>query len=194
MKLKGLTCAVMALAILLALASSASATTLEVKGLKQTGAVTLKASLKAGTSMRLADTSGEFTINTCTVSTIEGASTIFTGTTVTIPVNALTFQTCTEEPITIDTRGSLTIENIAGTTKGTVRWTGLKWTWPSNFGVVSCTTAASPGTDIGTLTGVAAGQATLEINTVINCTGMFTSMKWTATYTVTTPEGLGVTA
>jgi len=194
MKLKSLPCAVVALSMLLAFAGTASATTLEVKGVKQTGAVTLKATLKAGNSMLLADTSGSFAINTCTASTIEGTTTTVTGATVTAPVKVLTFGTCSEAPITIDTAGTLTIERIGTTTNGTVNWSGLKWTWPSAFGVVTCTTPASPGTDIGILSGVAAGQATLEINTVIICGGMFTSMRWTATYTVTGLEGLAVTS
>jgi hypothetical protein len=191
MKLKSLIAAVAAVAALLACASAASATTLEVKGLKQAGAVTVKASLKQGTSILQTDTEAN-QINTCTTSLLEGSSTVFTGTTVTAPLSTLSYSNCTEGNPTIDSRGSLTVERIGTTTNGTVRWSGLKWTTPSVFGVLTCQTAASPGTDVGTLTGVATGQATLDINAVLECT-LFGSEKWTGTYTVTSPEGLGVT-
>lgn len=178
---------------LMAFVSTASATTLEVKGVKQTGAVTLKATLKAGTSTLTSDTGGNF-INTCTASTLEGQTSTFTGTTLSVPLSLVTFQSCWEGNPTIDERGSLTIENIAGTTNGTVRSIGLYMTWPSIFGVISCKTGASPGTDIGTLTGVKTGNATIDFNAVINCAGPVASTKWEATYTVTSPEGLGVTS
>jgi hypothetical protein len=181
--------AVAALA-LMAFASTASATTLEVKGVKQTTDVTIKSSLKSGTSALLSDTFGFFA-NTCTASSVEGSdSTRTTGTTVEGPISALSFSSCKEEPVVVDTKGNLSVEWISGTTNGTVRSIGAKVTSPSPFGALTCVTAASPGTDIGTLTGVASGFATMDINATLNC-GLITA-KWTGTYSVTSPEGLGV--
>ncbi|HEV2858711.1 MAG TPA: hypothetical protein VGW80_09950 [Solirubrobacterales bacterium] len=177
---------------LMAFAGTASATTLAIGGVKQTGAVTIKASLKTGTSAILKDTGGAFA-NTCLESAVEGKTTTFTGT-VAGPISTLSFSKCTEEPVVVDTTGSLTVTQIAGTTNGTVRSIGAKVTSPSPFGALTCTTAASPGTDIGTLTGVAstASHATMDINAVLNCGFFLPSAKWEGTYTVTSPTGLNV--
>jgi hypothetical protein len=182
--------AVAALA-LMAFASTASATTLEKGGVKQTGAVEIHATLKSGTSALLEDTSGFFA-NTCTESTVAGKTSVFTGTVVSGPITTLTFGSCKENPVEVKKTGSLTVENIAGTTNGTVRSIGAEVKTPSPFGTLTCVTAASPGTDLGTLTGVASGNASLAVNASLNC-GAITA-KWTATYTVTTPTGLGVTS
>lgn len=171
-------------------ASAASATMLEVGGASKNEAVTIKASLKSGTSTIFTDTSGA-ALNTCTGSAIEGkAASPFSGSTVSIPLTSLTFGSCSES-VTTDAAGSLTIEYVAGTTNGTARSVGAKWTTPSPFGLLTCVTAASPGTDLGTLTGVASGNATIDINATLNC-GAITA-KMAATYTVTSPNGLGVT-
>jgi hypothetical protein len=177
---------------LMAFSSSASATTLEVGGVRQTGAVTLKATLKTSTSLALSEPNG-FTIRTCTVSALEGATTSFTGTTVTMPIKTMTLQSCSEEPNVIDTTGSLTFERIGTTTNATVRWAGFKLTWPSAFGAVTCAIGASPGADAGTLTGVASGQATLDIDVPVSCSPPYSSVRLTGTYIVTSPAGLGVT-
>jgi hypothetical protein len=192
--------AVAALA-LMAFASTASATTLAIGGVKKNEAITIHATLKSGTSALLEDTAGFFA-NTCTESTVHGVTSVFTGT-VSGPitdevkegktvVTGLTFGSCKENPVVVDKPGSLTVENIAGTTNGTVRSIGAEVTSPSPFGQLNCKTAASPGTDIGILTGVAktTEHATMDINASLNC-GAITA-KWTATYTVTTPTGLGV--
>jgi hypothetical protein len=183
--------AAMALA-LMAFAGTASATTLATKGVAENGKVTISASLKSGTSALLADTNNFFA-NTCLASTVAGNTTVFTGTP-SGPITSLTFSKCTEEPVVVDTTGSLSVTQIAGTTNGTVRSIGAKVTSPSPFGALTCTTAASPGTDIGTLTGVKEGTATMDINAVLNCGFFLPSAKWTGTYTVTSPANLGVEA
>jgi hypothetical protein len=177
---------------LMAFGSTASATTFEIKSVKQTGAITIKASLKAGTSLLHTDTFGFF-LNTCTVSTIEGSdSTATTGAVVSGPISTLSFGTaatpCKEGNPTVDARGTWSFEWLKGTTNGTVRWHNADVTTPSSLGTLTCTTPAA-GTDIGILTGVAAGNATLDVNAVLNC-GITT--KLTGTYTITSPEGLGV--
>jgi hypothetical protein len=176
---------------LMAFASSASATTLEVGGVKQTGTVSLEATLKSGTSALLSDTAGFFA-NTCTTSTVKGSdSTTQTGTAVEGPVGTLSWGTvatpCKEGNPTVDAAGSLSVEWTSGT-NGTVKSKNAKVTVPSALGTLTCTTPAA-GTDLGTLTGVASGSATMDVNAVLAC-GI--DAKWTGTYSVTSPAGLGV--
>lgn len=202
-----LTVAAMAL---MAFASTASATTLEVKGAKKSEGITIKASLKAGTSALLTDTAGFFA-NTCTVSTVEGTTEtekidiiegkeVKTSATYTAagtgpisgPITALSWGTtatpCKEGNPTVDAKGELSVEWIKGSTNGTVKSKNAKVTVPSALGLLTCTTPEG-GTDLGTITGVATGFATMDINAVLAC-GI--DAKWTGTYSVTSPEGLGV--
>jgi hypothetical protein len=179
---------------LMAFASTASATTLELKGTPETAKdVTIKATLKTGTSALLTDTSN-ILANTCTTSTVEGSDSTSTGGTgkaVEGPISGLEWGgPCTEGNPTVDAKGTLSVTNIAGTTNGTVRSSGAKVTVPSFFGPLTCTTE---NTDLGTLNGVKEGTATMTINAVLSCTGIGTA-KWTGTYTVTSPSNLGVGA
>jgi hypothetical protein len=176
----------------LAGAATASATVLEVAGAVKNEEVQIEASLKAGTSLILATTGGGF-MNTCSSSRVSGhSSSPYIGTTVSGPVSTLSFSSCTEGPVVVDAAGSLSVERIGTTTNGTVRSSGAKVTVPSTLGTLTCQTAVG-GTDIGTLTGVASGKATIDINAVLNCGFFLPSAKWEGTYTVTSPEGLGVT-
>ncbi|HEV2858706.1 MAG TPA: hypothetical protein VGW80_09925 [Solirubrobacterales bacterium] len=190
--LQRITIAALALALwTVAVASPAGAATLEVGGIRQEAPVAIKATLKAGSSMPMTATNG-LPFNTCTVSRLEGSSVSpFKATAVSVPLSVLTLEGCVEERFTVDTRGTLTIENIAGTTNGTVRWTGARLTLPSMYGVIACTTE---NTDVGLLTGVLKGAAVIDFNAVINCGPFWPSTRWVGTYTVTTPEGLGVTS
>jgi hypothetical protein len=185
--------AVAALA-LMAFASTASATTLEVGGVTKNEAVSIKASVSG--SALLTDTSGFFA-NTCTVSAVEGATvspfTVASGR-IGGPISKLTFEKCTEdakELVKVDAAGTLTVEAISGTTNGTVFSDSATVTSPSPFGKLTCVTSAT-GTDIGKLTGVKTGKATMDISAVLNC-GAITA-KWSGTYIVNSPEGLGVEA
>jgi hypothetical protein len=190
--------AVAALA-LMAFASAASATTLEKNGVKVTTNSTIHATNEG--SILLSATGGGLA-NTCTESTVEGTTTNATGTTVGGPISVLSFKKCTKEEVVVDAAGSLTIENIKiktenneehPTTNGTVRSIGAKVTVPSFFGALTCVTAASPGTDIGTFTGTASGNGTMDINAVLNCGFFLPSAKWEGTYAVTSGPN-GVTA
>jgi hypothetical protein len=67
-----------------------------------------------------------------------------------------------------------------------------EWTISTAFGTVNCKTGT--GTDLGTLTGVSSGNATMHINAVLNCGFLLPSATFKGTYTVTSPSGLGVTA
>lgn len=57
---------------------------------------------------------------------------------------------------------------------------------------VNCKTGT--GTHMGTLTGVKEGHATLHIDAIKNCGFFMPSATWGATFTVTSPTGLGVVA
>lgn len=178
-----------------AFASTASATTLEATGVKQTGAVTITASLQPGVSSVLKDTSG-FSQNTCTGSHLHGVTSLFTGSFVTGPFTehqganpsaGMSFSNCTRT-VTVHDPGTFEIV-WNGLTNGTVSFEETRVTSGSSIGTLNCTAGAT--THVGTLTGVFSGHATLHINAVINC-GIIPSAKWEATYTVTSPHGLGV--
>jgi hypothetical protein len=186
--------AVAALA-LMAFASTASATTLEVKGVAQTEAVKITATLEPETTADLTDTTGFFA-NRCSISHVVGTTTTpFTAKKserIGGPIETLTFESCTEdakEKVKVDLPGYLTVAWISGTTNGTVFSDSAEVTTPSPFGKLNCKTAAA-GTEIGKLTGKAAGFATMDIEAVLNC-GAITA-KWKGSYNVTSPEGLGV--
>lgn len=175
---------------LLVFVADASATTLEVTGVGQASAVTIEATLAAGASSLLTDTSN-FAANTWAASAlVMKTTTSTTGTTVSGSISGISFTNGTEGNVTVDANGSFSIERIGATTNGTVRWSGGKITVPSFFGTLTCTTS---NTDIGTLTGVNVGNAKIDINAVLPCT-IIGSAKWSGTYTVTKPVGLGVTS
>jgi hypothetical protein len=115
----------------------------------------------------------------------------FTGETVSGPISSLSFTKCTSSPVVVDTAGSLSVQRIGATTNGTVRSSGAKVTVPSPLGgTLTCVTGE--GTDIGTLTGVKAGNAKMDINAVLNCGFLAPSSTWTGEYVVTSPHGSGV--
>jgi hypothetical protein len=187
MKLKMLGLAAMSAMVLMGTGGgTASATTLEVNGVAQNSSVSLSLSLKKETSLVLRDTSG-FSVNTCTASTLGAGTDNFTGTTTTGGVWTLTFSSCTEFAA-VHRGGTLHFAYIVGT-NGTVTSSGAGITTGSPFGTLNCSTGS--GTHLGTLTGSASGHATLSVNAVLSC-GI--STRWTGTYTVTSPTGLGVVA
>lgn len=173
-------------------AGSASATTLEVGGPTKNESVGLSMSLKSGTSLDMTDTWG-FRVDTCIGSSL-GLKTEspYTGTTVGGKVSERGFWPC-NRGLTFTKTGQLRFEHIPGTTNA-LAYLEAELTFDNSaFGTFSCVTV--PGTPFGTLTGVASGHATLDVNTVLDCFEEFHySIKWTATYTVTSPTGLGVSA
>jgi hypothetical protein len=182
-----LTATVVALAAL-AGASSASATVLEVGGEAKDESVQLTMSLASGTSILLSRTDGSF-FNTCTGSHASGNTEApYSGTSVTAPLSSLSFSNCARV-FSVHDPGTLHFSHIAGTTNATVVWSGAQITVDSPFGNLPCQTGA--GTHIGTLTGTASGNAELHLNAVINCGVIVPSVKWNATYEITSPSGLG---
>jgi len=176
---------------LLALTSTASATTFEVGGVTKNESVTFTMSLASGTTLITKNTSGavEFT---CTESDWPWETkSPYSDSNVTGPVKTMSFGSCTTGVVVHDP-GKLSVEHIAGTTNATVHSEGTILTRGSLVGTLTCTTGE--GTHLGTLTGTASGHATLHISAVINCGFFQPSVKWEATYTVTSPTGLGVSA
>jgi hypothetical protein len=178
---------------LMAFASSASATTLELKGTPETSKdVTIKVTLASGNSSLLTDTSNVLA-NTCTTSTVEGSdptSTGGAGKAVEGPISALEWSGCTEGNPTTDAKGTFSVTNLSGTTNGTVSSTGTKVTWPSFFGTLTCETS---NTDLGKINGVKEGTASMIVNAILSCSGIGTA-KLTGTYVITSPSNLGVGA
>ncbi|MDQ2629689.1 MAG: hypothetical protein M3Y75_01755 [Actinomycetota bacterium] len=175
----------------LAGASTASATTaLEISGTPKKEKAEVTASLKSGTSSVLARTDGVL-LNTCTESHLGGSTeSPYSGKTVTAPLSGLSFSSCTR-PVAVHKMGTLHVEHIFGSTNGTVSSSGAEVTVGSPVGTLNCKT--EEGVDIGTLTGVKEGHATIDIDTVLDCGFLVHSATWKATYTVTSPTGLGVT-
>jgi hypothetical protein len=176
--------AVTALA-LMAFAGTAAATTLETNAVTQSQSVTIKATLSGSATLK--DTSNTFA-NTCTESTVEGSTNVFTGTTVSGNVAALTFSKCTHEKVEVLKKGSLSVERIGTTTNGTVRSTGAEVKVPVTIlGSVVTATCTTSGTDIGTLTGAATGAdaSDIDVNAVLNCGSILPSAKWEGTYLIT---------
>jgi hypothetical protein len=188
--LKMLGLAAVAAMALMAFAGPASATTLEVGGVKQSKAVTIEATIKAGTSAILKDTNNA-TVDTCTASTVKGTTNVVTGATVTGPISTLSFSGCSHTTDVIKP-GTLHVAHSGGT-NGTVSSSGAEVTVQSTIFGASCIAKTGAGTNIGTLTGVLAGQATMHINGVIPM-GLCGDAVWTGTYVVTSPAGLGVVA
>jgi hypothetical protein len=185
--------AVAAMALMAFAAGSASATTLEENGKTTNAEVTITASLETGTSAILEDTNG-LTQDTCTESHVHGTTvTPFTGPEVGGPVATLSFGGCTHTT-TVLAKGNLTISNIAGTTNGTVKSNGAEVTVKSTIFGVSIVCKTGAGTDIGTLTGVSSGDATMDINATVNCGSFVPTAKWEGSYWITKPTPFGVSA
>jgi hypothetical protein len=180
----------------MAFASSASATVLRNSSGILPAGTEIKGSLTGGTAT-LTDTEGHV-LDTCSGSSISGKTSNAGSSTETVKGSvastALTWSGCTVATSTTE-GGELEIHSITGTTNGTL--TAKKFKVSINtvlFG--NCVYTAGEGTDMGTLKGNTAGNATMEVNAIVtkvsgicNNTG-----KWVATYAVTSPSPLWVEA
>lgn len=126
----------------MAFASIASATTLEVNGVAKSEKTVLLASLKAGSSTIFEDTANSAPpLKTCTASTLQltTSTSATSGTTVSGSLDKATFENCTQGPVVVDTLGTFNVENIAGTTNGTVNSFGTIATWSTwSLGTLTC--------------------------------------------------------
>jgi hypothetical protein len=191
--LKMLGLAAVAAAALMAFvgAGTASATTLEVGGVVKNSALAIEGSLKTGTSALLKDEFGT-TTDTCTVSGVKGntekdESGDFSGPSVGGKLlkkeeGGLTFSSCTHTT-TVIAPGSLFVTWTSGT-NGTVKSSGAEVTVQSTFFGASAVCKTGEGTNVGTLTGVSSGSATIDISAKINC-GILGTASWTGTYVTT---------
>lgn len=181
----------LALAITTSAAGSASATTLEINGVTQNSSVTFSASLASGSSFQIVTTPGSTVIDTCTSASWHGATvTPFTAHSVTAPLSSASITSCINGDVTVNNPGSFVFTRTTGT-NGTMWSAGAEWKVPSPFGTLTCKTGE--GTDIGTLTGVKEGNATIHVNGVLNC-GIVPSARLIGSIVFTSPTGLGVEA
>lgn len=141
-----------------------------------------------------------FVTVTCTEGTVNGEITNEGSATTTVsgPVNSVTFGSCNCELVQVNAGGTLELHHIEGTMNGTL--TSKAATSTVRCSGVTChyTTAAS-GTDMGTLTGSLAtsGTATMDIRTSLTkeegssflCAS---GAEWVANYKVTSPDVLEV--
>jgi hypothetical protein len=171
-------------------AGTASATTVETGGTPQNKTVAFTASAKSGTSVAFKDTTGN-TADTCTSSEFNGDTVSpFTNTSgVNATLLEFYFTNCTSGKTTVHKPGKLSFEWTKNT-EGTVRSIEAEITVYDNIfgGFTTCKTGT---TIIGTVTGVATGQATLHVNAVLSCTAV-SSLKWEGTYVFTSPNGFGL--
>jgi len=196
LKMLGLA-AVAALALMAVVgARDASATTLKVNGITQTGTVEIGASLEGGTKIIWKDGAGT-TLDECFGSEIEGKVTTVTGASVSGPLSKLTISLCSHTTTTL-APGHLSITQIGSTANGTVVSIGAEITIVSTTFGASAVCKTGAGTDIGTLTGATNGTsntskfATLDLNGKISC-GILGTSTWTGSYIVTSPVELAVT-
>ena len=190
--LKTLTLGVMAMAALMALTASASASELYNGATTLKSGTTMDLSLKSGTSALVTETGGS-TLDTCTGSTVQGKITNAgsSTTTVTGEITALTWSGCTF-PTTTVTLGKVESHHVTGTTNGTV-------TADAEIGVTvntvffgSCVYGVKAGTDLGLSTG--GNPSTFSANAVIvklsgSAFACPETAKFVATYVSTTPAG-----
>ncbi|HEX6206459.1 MAG TPA: hypothetical protein VFZ29_11705 [Solirubrobacterales bacterium] len=192
MKVKMLGLVTLLMATMAFAASTASATTLEVGGVTKNQSVTLLASLEPGTSFVFSRTDGSLA-NTCTEAHFHGStSSPFTGTRVTGALTTKFFAKCSS-PVTVHKSGQFFIEHIAGTTNGTLYFENTEVTVQTPFGnPVNC--RSGEGTDVGKVTGVSSGNATVDFDAVFNCGFLLPSATMKGVFWVTSPGGFGVSA
>lgn len=178
-----------AMALMAIVAGTASATTFETTGITENGEITVTASKKSGTSGVLSRTDGSLA-NTCTSEHVHYRTTSYTPVP-RAPVQQWALAGCTR-PVTVDQAGEFSFELIAGTTNATVISSNAEITVSTPFGTVNCKTGT--GTDLGVLIGVAAGNASMEINSVLNCGFLLPSASYVSKWVITGPHGLGVTS
>jgi hypothetical protein len=193
--LKMIGLAALAAMALMGFAGSASATELYSGAVTQGKGTVIDASLSGSAIL---ETTGGEVLNTCTGGTVKGSieNAGSATTTVSGPISELTWSGCTRETKTI-ANGSLEIHHIAKTINGTVTGKNSEVTINGIFGS-SCVYGTGAALDLGELKGSTTNDATLAIKaTVPRTAGGFlcpSTAVWNASYTVTQPTPLHVTA
>jgi len=171
--------------------ATASATTIEAGGAPQNQAVAFEMSLASGTTMIIKDKNGT-TNQTCTGSTLSGKTgSPFTGTSVSGTASTWTFTGCSHTMGTI-VPGKLSFTWTSGTS-GTVSSSEAELTIKSTTFGISAICKTGTGSKLGTLTGTKEGNATIDAALELSC-GALGATTWAGTYTVTSPQGLGITS
>jgi hypothetical protein len=164
-------------------ASSASATTMKVTTATQNSSVTITATLQSGASVTVKNTPGT-PQNTCTTSdTHNSTEPPYTASRVKVS-GGLSLSNCTRN-VTVHSAGSLYFEHIEGTENATVYSEEMEVTVGAPL-VGYLTLKTSESTQVGTLTGVGHGQATLHLNAVVDC-GISCVVE--GPYVITSPDG-----
>jgi hypothetical protein len=186
--------AAMALAALMALAGTASATTItSPKGTTYTN--TIKA--EASSTITLTSVFGGFGAISCKKSTVEGkVESHGAGVTAVGAISSLTYTECSN-PVTVVSKGTLELHHIAGNEKeATLTSKNATITVHETlFGTCNFITS-STGTDIGnvTLTPSTGGAAVLDIKAQIPSENGCGTGTWEGTYKAVTPTTLYVDA
>jgi hypothetical protein len=168
-------------------AGTASATTLQSGGKNLPTGTEIVTTLKSGTTSLIKDTFGTV-VQTCTQSENKLKTTNETGTTVNGTIVSQTTGSCSHSALVLK-NGEMKIEWTSGN-NGKVIASGSETTFFSTLFGASCI-GKTANTNVGTLTGSTTGNATMDINGVIE-TGFCGDVVWTATYTVTKPTTLAV--
>ena len=175
-----------AAAALMALAGTASATSLT----SSSGTTPAIAATAGATSF-----DGAFSTVTCQKSEISGSITGHgAGVTASGPISTMHFKEC-NFPWTIEITGTWAIHPATPTGNGRVTFTGLKISIHTSVGTCVFTTNS---TEIGTLTGSnnTGGKATIDLTGKIPRTGgnflCGSSATWTGSYTINSPASLEV--
>jgi len=168
---------------------TASATTLEVGGVAKNSSVAVAMSLASGTSLIIKDEFGT-TTDTCTSSeTSFSTESPFTATEVSGTVQSWTFANCSHPTIVI--KKGWAIQKVLSGTRSDYFSLLAEVTIQSTFFGASAICKTGLGTTWGEYTGVSSGKGKVDIKGYLDC-GILGTASWTGTYTVTSPEGLGV--
>jgi hypothetical protein len=177
---------IVAMALLTAVASSASATTIT-----SSAGATPTITASAGVTQIHPGTPASFLTVTCLKSSISATITAHgAGVTASGPVSQLTFSECSDV-VTVLTKGALEIHGSGTTGDGTLTSSGAEIRLHTSDGPV-CTLKTS-ASDLGTVTG--GKPAKIDINSApIHTTGFLcpTTSTWTALHVVGSPGELSV--
>lgn len=191
--IKMLSLAAVAAAALMAFAGSASATEL------YSGATTLGSGTKIESTGTSAVLKAGFSTITCNHSEVDGKTSNTGGAGVSVEgsITTLAFSEC-DAVVKVLKPGKLTVHHIAGTDDGTVTSQGAEVTVEKSG--IHCIYGTPTATDIGKLDGKTGAKedavlsATASLQRVSGSFLCANPATWTATYTVTTPTPLHVTA
>jgi hypothetical protein len=185
--------AAMALAALMAMAGTASATTLT-----SPAGTTYTSTIEASSTNAVLTGPFGFGTISCANSTVKGTvSKHGSGVTAGGAISNLTFTSCTGGEVTspVAKPGSLEVHNISGGTNGTTTSVSAEVIVHKTLLGTCHFTTSSTGTDIGTLTSSAVTGATAKLDIAATIPSADCgSGTWEGNYTVTTPDNLRVDA